>query len=300
MFRRPSMISVIVSTYNMPLWLEKTLMGYCQQDFQNFEIIVADDGSTDETAAVVQHFRKRMKQSIQHVWHPDDGFQKCKILNQAILAARGDYVLFSDGDCIPRSDFVATHFRQAAPGRFLSGGYYKLPMSISERIGEQEINTGQAFSLPWLWQHGLSKTPRNLRLQARGVVAGVCNRMTTTRPTWNGHNASGWTDDIHFVNGFDERMRYGGEDRELGERLENLRIRGKQIRYQAICVHLDHSRGYVSDEDWQRNEAIRKATREQKRTFTAHGIRQGQAVDQDGLQQDALQQGRRVVPPTAA
>lgn len=279
MFRRPSMISVIVSTYNMPQWLEKTLLGYCQQDFQNFEIIVADDGSTAETAGVVERFRKQMKQSVQHVWHADEGFQKCKILNQAILAARGDYLLFSDGDCIPRYDFVGTHYRQAVPGRFLSGGYYKLPMSISERIGEQEINTGQAFSLPWLWQHGLTKTHRNLRLQARGILAGFCNRMTTTRPTWNGHNASGWTDDIHFVNGFDERMRYGGEDRELGERLVNLGITGKQIRYQAICVHLDHSRGYVSDEDWQRNEAIRKDTREQKRTFTPYGIRQGQTVD---------------------
>lgn len=78
----------------------------------------------------------------------------------------------------------------------------------------------------------------------------------------NGHNASGWKEDIVAVNGLDERMQYGGQDRELGERLENYGIRGKQIRYSAIVVHLDHARGYVNKESWEKPCHSQKYTRQ--------------------------------------
>ncbi len=98
------------------------------------------------------------------------------------------------------------------------------------------------------------------------------NRITTTRATWNGHNASAWRDDLHRVNGFDERMKYGGEDRELGERLINAGIKPKQIRFSAICVHLDHDRGYVDKAAWRFNDELRKVTRREKRIWTDFGI----------------------------
>ena len=44
-------ISVIISTYNKPHFLEKVLTGYCFQTFNDFEIIIADDGSSNETKA---------------------------------------------------------------------------------------------------------------------------------------------------------------------------------------------------------------------------------------------------------
>ena len=82
----------------------------------------------------------------------------------------------------------------------------------------------------------------------------------------------GWTSDILKVNGFDERMQYGGQDRELGERLVNSGIKGKQIRYSAICVHLDHPRGYKTQESIDYNRSIRKNTRDTKSTYTKFGI----------------------------
>ena len=68
------------------------------------------------------------------------------------------------------------------------------------------------------------------------------DRLTTTKATWNGHNASTWKSYALAANGFNNAMRYGGEDREFGERLMNAGIRGKQVRHRPICVHLDHGR----------------------------------------------------------
>jgi hypothetical protein len=96
--------------------------------------------------------------------------------------------------------------------------------------------------------------------------------FTPTKPTWNGHNASGWKADLISVNGFNEEMQYGGEDRELGERLVNMKLLPKQIRYSAFCLHLDHERGYVSEEIWNKNDAIRADTKANKTIKTSSGI----------------------------
>ncbi|MBP5277885.1 MAG: glycosyl transferase family 2, partial [Prevotella sp.] len=92
------------------------------------------------------------------------------------------------------------------------------------------------------------------------------------RASWNGMNSSGWRTDLLAVNGFDERMQYGGEDRELGERLMNMGIRARQIRYSAIVLHLDHNRPYVNEAAWQLNNQIRKETKQQHRVRTPFGI----------------------------
>ena len=104
------------------------------------------------------------------------------------------------------------------------------------------------------------------------------NRFTPTKSTWNGHNASGWKSDAITVNGFDERLQYGGLDREFGERLVNLGIRPKQIRYSAITVHLDHPRGYASEEGWALNHDIRNTVRLEKVIETPRGIKQQAAM----------------------
>ena len=276
MTQRPKLLSVILSTYNMPEWLEKSLWGYARQDHTDFEVVIADDGSDHRTADLIERFRRDSKLRLKHVWHEDNGFQKCRILNRAIEAAEGDYVLFSDGDCIPRRDFVQLHSHAAKRGQFLSGGYFKLPMELSQQISQSDIESGNAFSVAWLRANGLPFSHRLIRLCSGKNGAKVLNRLTTTRPTWNGHNASGWMDDLLSVNGFDERMRYGGEDREMGERLENMGIRGTQVRFQAVCLHLDHARGYVTEEHLRENRVIRDETRHSRLTYTDYGIKKQQ------------------------
>ena len=210
--------------------------------------------------------------NLVHVWHEHRGFRKCAILNNAIRVARGDYLAFTDGDCIPRKDFVETHLSLARPGRFLSGGMIRLPQNVCHRIDRQAIDTGNAFSLRWLIHHGLPLSRQVHRLTLRGRCAKWADLCTTTHPTFNGHNASVWKHDIEAVNGFDERMRYGGLDRELGERLENNGIRGLQIRHRAICVHLDHLRPYRDPAAMAENLRIRKATVSNKKTWTDSGL----------------------------
>ncbi len=267
-------LSVILSTYNSPDWLEKVLLGYAVQTFRDFELVIADDGSGDETRQRIEKLRQETNLPIRHVWHEDNGFQKSAILNRAIVAARHEYLVFSDGDCIPRTDFLGVHAARAEKGRFLSGGYTKLGLEASRLIGSKQIESGEVFELRWLAAHGLPARAFSKHAAADWRAA-VYNFLTPTTPSWNGHNASGWKSDLLRVNGFDERMQYGGQDRELGERLQNAGIRGKQIRYLAICLHLDHGRGYATDESVAKNRGIRDETRQERRTWTRCGIEKG-------------------------
>jgi glycosyltransferase involved in cell wall biosynthesis len=270
-------ISVIFSTYNSVPWLEKTLWGFGNQSYTNFEVVVADDGSGPATRELIERMRPAFGRTIQHVWHEDRGFQKSEILNKAIVASRGDYLVFTDGDCIPRADFVGLHAEHARPGHLLSGGYVKLPMDISKQITEDDVRSGRATDPTWLKAQGLRSWRTLAKLRTHGATSKLMNALTTTKATWNGHNASGWKHDIIAVNGFDERMQYGGQDRELGERMVNSGIKPIQIRYTAACVHLDHGRGYRTPESMAKNAAIRRHTREAGVVWTEFGIVKGPA-----------------------
>jgi glycosyltransferase involved in cell wall biosynthesis len=265
-------LSVIMSTYNATAWLEKVLWGFAAQTFREFEVVIADDGSGPDTADLIARYAPRFPGRLLHVWHEDRGFQKSAILNKAIVAARTPYLVFTDGDCIPRADFLAVHAARRREGRFLSGGYVKLPLALSQRVTKDDVSTGRAFDPRWLARGGLTDPHALAKLGAGSLVSTVLNAATPTRASWNGHNASGWKRDLVAANGFDERMQYGGQDRELGERLENAGVRGIQIRYSAVCVHLDHGRGYKTEESMAKNTAIRAHTRTARVTRTPYGI----------------------------
>src|SRR6056297_132832 len=89
-------ISVIISTYNSPDWLEKTLWGYFVQSYKKFEVIIADDGSTSETRQLIDCISEQSDFTIKHVWQKDEGFRKCRILNKAILETESEYLVFTD------------------------------------------------------------------------------------------------------------------------------------------------------------------------------------------------------------
>ena len=272
-------ISVIFTTYNSPVWLEKVLWGFNAQTDGNFEVLVADDGSRDETRELIDKFRQQARFELHHIWQPDDGFQKCRVLNKAIVAATGGYIVMTDGDCIPRNDFVAAHRQAAQPGCYLSGGYFKLPMETSKLISQDDITSGRCFDKDWLVQHGVKSSIKLMKFTKSPFRAGLYNLLTRTNRTWNGHNASCWKEDALRVNGFDERLRYGGLDCEFGDRLVNAGIKPMQIRYKAICIHLDHARGYASEETWKHNRVIRDATKHNKVVATPAGIKQAGLLD---------------------
>ena len=249
-------VSVILSTYDKPHFLERVLWGYAVQTRRDFELVVADDGSGPETAGTIDRLRTETGMRIVHVWHEDRGFRKTTILNRAVLAASCDYLLFSDGDCIPRRDLVQVHLSLARRGRYVAGGYLKLPADLSARIGIDDVVSGRVAELGWLWRQGWNPGRRALRLLGTGAIPALFDRLTPTAAHFHGNNASVWRDAILAVNGFEGEMGYGGLDRALGYRLENLRVPGTQARHRAVCMHLHHDRPYRDPETMRRNRAI--------------------------------------------
>lgn len=244
-------VSLLFTTYNSPLWLEKVFWSVLEQEHEAFEVIVADDGSTSETKELIDSYRGEFSERdlpLRHVWQRDDGFRKCRILNKAILQAKHDYIVFTDGDCLLRKDFLSAHVRAAEPGYYLSGTYFKLPMETSETIGREDIVTQRCFDRSWLAQRGLEGQRGRLKLTRSPRLARWLNKTTMTDCNLKGSNASAWKADLLAVGGLDERLASGGQDRELGVRLQNYGVRPRHVRFDAICLHLEHSRGYRTKE----------------------------------------------------
>ncbi|HSH46928.1 MAG TPA: glycosyltransferase [Longimicrobiales bacterium] len=268
-------VAVILSTYNQPDWLRKTLWGYARQTHREFEVVVADDGSGADTGAVIAEVRRKYPSlQLRHVWHPDRGYRKCVILNRAAVAALGEYLVFSDGDCIPRPDFVETHARLAEPGTFLSGGAVRLPRDLSETISEEDVASGHIFRRTWLRENGFEPGRHGLRLLDGTAAPTVLDALSPTGATWNGNNASTWRSVVLKANGFEHELGYGGQDREFGERIANLGVSGKLVRYRAVAVHLDHGRPYRSEESIRQNRALRRRARDSGAVRARQGIEQ--------------------------
>jgi glycosyltransferase involved in cell wall biosynthesis len=265
-------LSVIVSTYDRPAFLEKVLRGYAIQSDRDFELVVADDGSGPETADVISHARSSRDLSILHVRHADDGFRKTLILNRAIVAARGDYLMFTDGDCIPREDLIATHKRLGGRGHYVAGGYLKLPQDISEVISLDDIDSRRITDIEWLRSRGWKAGRRALRLTRSDRIASFLDAITPTAADFHGNNASASRDALYSVNGFESEMGYGGLDQALGYRLQNAGIAGRQARHRAVTMHLYHDRPYRDASVVARNREIMKRIRRDKETRARTGI----------------------------
>lgn len=268
----PQHIGVVITTYNSPAWLRNVLLGYEAQTLTDFTTLIADDGSGEPTRAVIDEFQARGKLKLVHVWHEDKGFQKCQILNKTIAQTDCDYLVFTDGDCIPEPEFMAKHRDLAEPGHFLSGGYVKLTTPVSQAITEADIHSGAMFDIRWLKAQGQPGSHKLWKLAKSQTLKNILNALTPTKATWNGMNSSTWTADIKACNGFNEDMQYGGLDRELGERLLNRGLKGKQVRYSINCLHLDHPRAYDNPETWRKNYAIRNEVKRTGRYWTPNGI----------------------------
>lgn len=266
-------VTVIISTYNAEEWLDKVLFGYMHQTYKDYDVIVADDGSRPTTKELIDNYKSKYPVPLHHLWHEDLGYRRQEILNVAITQAKNEFIIMTDGDCIPRKDFIEVHVKNAEKGKFLSGGYCKLSMKLSKLITHHDIENGNCFDLKWLEQQDKLDFSNRLKIGANPLIGSILDLVTPTTPSFNNCNSSGFKADMIAINGYDERMKYGGPDREFGERLENFGVKGKQIRHKAICLHLDHSRGYKTPESLAANLAIRKEVKDKKIVWTPYGIK---------------------------
>ncbi len=264
-------VSVIVSTYNNPRALGMVLAGLSRQTLRPRQIVIADDGSGPETTTVIDAWRARLPFAIEHVWHPDDGFRKCAILNKAIVASSGEYLVFFDGDCVPPAHCLAAHAAYAAPQRYLSGGKVLLSEKRSAALDEAAVLRGDLERFGWWWL-GVGK-PRRLFASRIPGVRQLLDRNVKRPPGWRGENASTFAAHARAVRGFDERFGYGYEDADFGHRLEAIGVIGRSLRYTAPVYHLAHGRPWRSDAVIAANKAIYDANRAAGVTATPYGLR---------------------------
>lgn len=283
----PSM-SVVVATHNSPRVLELAMAGYERQDILarggTFEVLVADDGSRDETRQMVRSLRERLARvgvPLAHVWQTHKGyFGKNSILNRAIVAARGEYLILADGDVIPREDFVRTHGELARPTTFLAGGDFRVDPAPTGRITLDDVRTGRVFSYRFLRSIGQEPTRRRVKLWRTAWLTRLIDAVNVSPAGLSGSNCSGWKADLMRVGGFDETIHAAGkDDTELGHRLRHAGVRSRHGRHNLICLHMHHGSGNYSDEGRQRNREILADTIRTRRTQARIGI--GQIVPGD-------------------
>lgn len=232
--------AVIVTTYNRPDALAAVLEGYLAQTGAAFEVLVADDGSTAETRETVTRYAARASFPLRHVWQEDRGFRAAAARNRALAATTADYIIFTDGDCIPRRDFVARHCALAEPGCFLAGNRVLLAEGFTRRVLAESLPVHLWSGLRWLAARAGGDINRWLPLL--GLGDGAWRKRTPGR--WEGVktcNLSAWRADLMRINGLDESYSgWGLEDSDLVIRLLHAGVRHKSARFAAPVFHLWH------------------------------------------------------------
>ncbi|WP_114689910.1 glycosyltransferase family 2 protein [Polynucleobacter necessarius] len=235
------MISILLATYNWPQALKLCLESLATQTDQKFEVIIADDGSTQNTKEVINTFRDLHSIAITHLWQEDQGFRKTQILNKAIAAAHGDYLVFLDGDCIVQPDFVARHRQLAQKGYLVTGSRVLLNESLTKellawphwdfvRFSANLINKRLSGGINKYW-------PLKIKL---GNVAWRDYKQFVWRRI-KGCNLACWKVDAAAINGFDETMTgWGHEDADFVFRLQHNGIRRKSGSLSTEVLHLFH------------------------------------------------------------
>lgn len=265
---RPMRISVIITVYNWPEALHQVLRGLMWQERPPDEVLVADDGSTENTRALIEFWQPQLPWPLTHVWQEDEGFRAAAIRNQAAAYAQGDYLVFLDGDCIPCTDTLLQHERLAQKGCFVSGNRVLLQPERTQQILEEGWTppTRQEW---WQWyrQGHINRWLPTLRLPLGPL-------RHWGRHAWQGAktcNMGIWRNDFIQVNGFEESFQgWGYEDSELAQRLINNSIQHKWGRLAATVVHLWHPEAKRSREET--NWAALMDTKRARKKRAEHGV----------------------------
>lgn len=276
------LISVIVTTYNREDALGAVLGALAAQIDREFEVVIADDGSRPATAQAVEAWKAIVPFELFHVWHEDRGFRAAEIRNRAILASHGGYCIFLDGDCIPRSDFVAAHRRLAERGWFVAGNRVLLSRGLTARALREELQPVTWNFGAWLKQRlagGINRLPPLLSLPL-GPLRKLRRRM------WRGArscNLGVWRADLDRVDGFDATYSgWGKEDSDFLVRLLNAGVRRKDGAFATGVLHLWHPEADRSQ--LAQNELYLERSIKDGRVRASEGLSSLAAAAQSGAQ----------------
>lgn len=235
-------ISLIITTYNWPSALTVVFNSILKQSFPfaQLEIIVADDGSTEETRALIEAWQSKFDCPLLHVWHEDQGFRAAKIRNLAAKSACHDYMIFLDGDCIVGPNFLKQHAALAEMNWFVAGNR----VLLSEAFSKEVLMGEPAYEYDWRqWLVAWKQKKINRLLPNLTLPLSFLRKIAKTR--WQGAktcNLAVWREDFFAVNGLDEMYEgWGFEDSDLAVRLINNGIYKKMGQCCVPVYHLHHA-----------------------------------------------------------
>lgn len=259
-------VSLLVSTYNWPEALNLCLLSIKGQTVMPGEIVIADDGSTDETRQLIESFRDKFDIPIYHVWQPDRGFRLSKIRNKAIAKSSMDYIIQIDGDLILHPEFISDHLKFRTENAFSTGGRLMMDEELSQRALKEGFCKINVFS------RGISNHMNGIRSKLLRTYFGL-NFRTNDIYYMRGCNMAFWRSDLVKVNGYNEEfVGWGREDNEIAIRLINSGVRKRSIKFGAIAFHLYHkesTRQALSD-----NEELLSLSINGKSEYCGMGINQ--------------------------
>lgn len=254
--------SLIVATYNNPKALELVLLSIANQNVLPNEVIVADDGSQEDTKILIKKFQEKSPIPLVHIWHEDKGFRLAAIRNKAIAAAKNDYIIQIDGDIILNQNFVKDHLKNAVKGQFLFGSRVNIQESFLNELFAKKVTNFHFFS------KGIKKRFRTIRIP---FFAKFIKQNHIVSSKLRGCNMSFWRDDIIKINGYNEAfVGWGGDDSELANRLHNAGIAGKRLKFSAVIYHIFHKEEDKSN--LEKNIAIQMLSRNEKLSYAEDGI----------------------------
>ncbi len=258
---------LVISTYNAPQCLELVLASVRAQTRPPDQVLVADDGSGPETRSVVDTFRSRVGFPVLHCWQDDKGFRKTRILNQAILRARTEYLIFVDGDMLLHHAFVSDHCQIAKPGRYTQGRRICLNRAATARRWRTKSPRVRFF------HPGCNR--RTQMVRSRWLMA-ACSTEDQNLKNSRGCNQAFWRQDLLDVNGYEERLEgWGREDSEICARLHHLGRTRIYARHWALAWHLYHPE--LSRQHDDANQRLLQETIERRAVRAIQGLDQHMA-----------------------
>lgn len=240
-FKRKSgpLLSLVIAVYKKPEFLELVLQSCLNQTFKEFEILIADDGSGDEIRSMIARFNDKFTYPIIHCWHEDNGFRKTIIVNQSVLRANAEYIVFIDGDCILHHRFLETHWKYKNRNTILSGRRVRLGEKITGELTASDVSSRRIEKLDFWIKKCIPKDIKHGIYVPMFYYLENCFRIKMWRIL--GCNFSMFRSDFLSVNGYDQRIiGRGMEDSNLNERVLLKKIRIRSVVREALQYHLFH------------------------------------------------------------
>ena len=244
-------LTLVITTYNWPESLELVLKSIENQTISPDEVIIADDGSTDETQEVIAQFQRNSELNIVHSWQKDIGFRAAKSRNKAIAKSTGEYIILVDGDMILHPNFIQDHLINSEYNYFIQGTRVLLTHGKTKQIFDTKEISFSFFS-------------SGIKNRKNAIHSNLLSKFFSIKKNGirgiKSCNMSFYKKDCISVNGFNNQFEgWGREDSEFIVRLINSGINRKNIRFSAIQFHLWHnenSRQFLDKNNLILNEAL--------------------------------------------